>query len=117
MSICTISLGFSIANLRYCLFLILHSSRMFNPCLFSILYIVLVLSDISFSLFNLNLMRLHPNLFVIRRFSISCSISFVTFTGCILCGFLYFYPVNHLFHSLGTCSSTCCSISFWIFDI
>ena len=61
---------------------------MFRPCLFSILYMVLVPSDISFSLFNLNLIRLHPNLFVIRKSKISCSISFVTFAGCILCGFL-----------------------------
>ena len=87
MSICTIWFGFSIANLLYCLFLILHF-KMFKPCLFSTLQIVFVLSDISFSLFNLNLIRLHPNLFVIRKSSICCSISYVTFTGCILSGFL-----------------------------
>ena len=87
MSICTIWLGFSIANLFHFLFLILHS-RMFRPCLFNILYMVLVLSDISFRRFNLNLIRLHPNLLVIRKSSISCSISFVTFAGCILFGFL-----------------------------
>ena len=115
MSICTIWLGFSIANLFHSLFLILHFN-MFRPCLFSTLYMVLVLSDISFNLFNLNLIRLHPNLFVIRRSSISCSISFVTFAGWILCVVFYFYPVDHLFHTLGTCSSTC-SISFWISDI
>ena len=95
-------LGFSIANLFHSLlFLILHFN-MFNPCLFSTLYMVLVLSDISFSLFNLNLIRLHPNLFVIRKSKISCSISFVTFPGCILCGFLFLsskpsiYPILYV---------------------
>ena len=114
MSICTIWFGFFIANLFHFLFLILHS-RMFRRCLFSILYMILVLSDIFFRRFNLNLIRLHPNLFVIRKSSISCSISFVTFPGCILCGFLLlscrlFIPFS------GTFSSTC-SISFWISDI
>src|SRR5512134_927150 len=61
---------------------------MFRPCLFSILYMVLVLSDISFRRFNLNLIRLHPNLFVMRKSRICCSISFVTFADWILCGFL-----------------------------
>src|SRR5512134_1661290 len=87
MSICTIWFGFFIANLFHFLFLILHE-RMFRPCLFSTLYMVLVLSDISFRRFNLNLIRLHPNLFVMRKSSISCSVSFVTFPGFILCGFL-----------------------------
>ena len=87
MSICTILLGFSIANLFHFLFLILHS-RMFRPCFFSILYTVLVLSDISFKRFSRNLIRLHPNLLVIRRFSISSSSSFVTFPSWILYGFL-----------------------------
>lgn len=49
MSICTNWFGFFIANLFYFLFLILHS-KMFRPCLFIILYIVLVLSHISSNL-------------------------------------------------------------------
>ena len=114
MSIYTIWFGFFIANLFHFLFLILLS-RMFTPCLFNILYIVLVLSDIFFRRFNLNLILLHPNLFVIRKSNISCSISFVTFRGCILCGF-YFYLVDHLFHFQSTFSSIC-RISFWISDI
>ena len=74
MSIYTIWFGFFIANLRYCLFLILHFR---------------ILSDICFRRFNLNLIRLHPNLFVIRKSSICCSISFVIFLDFILlCGFL-----------------------------
>ena len=68
------------------------------------------MSDISFSLFNRNLNRLHPNLFTLRKSDFDFSISFVTFTCCILSGFLLLSGKPSIPFQ-GTCSSIC-SMSF-----
>jgi hypothetical protein len=72
--------------------------KMLRPCLFNILYMVLVLNDNLMVLFNLNFILLQPNLLVNLRSSIVSSAFDVTFLYLILWGLLNITVLSQWLH-------------------